>query len=151
MLDIDAWEHHLRRIEQSPRNSPSWFRLVQTEDDERFDHVLALAERLLPLDELGTGAAEETGLSPEFDVHDTLLVLVNGLVDKPGVGLNLVDVALRSPVVRVRRGALRVLAAWADKASPEARALLVAAEPIEPDEELAADMRKVLAGQRLTD
>lgn len=152
LLDIDAWDHHLRRIEQSPRNSPSWFRLVQTEDDERFDYVLALAERLLPLDELGTGAAEETGLGPEFDVHDTLLVLVHGLVGKPGVGRRLVEVALRSPVIRVRRGALRVLAAWGEQGSDEqARALLVAALEAEPDEELAADMRKVLAGQRLTE
>lgn len=149
LLDIDAWDHHLRRIEQNPRSSPSWFRLVQTDDAARFDHVLALAEQLLPLDEMASGASEETGLGPEFDVHDTLLVIVHSLVDKPGVGERLIDVALRDPLIRVRRGALRVLAAWGDKLGEVSKARLVAAAELEPDEELAADMRKVLAGQRL--
>lgn len=149
LLGIDAWEHHINRIEHNPRSSPSWFRLVQTDDFERFDEVLELAEELLPLDEIASGAAEELGLGPEFDVHNTLLVIVHALVDKPGVGERLIAVALRSPLIRVRRGALRVLAAWGDKLGDEPREWLVAAAAVEPDEELAADMHKVLAGQRL--
>lgn len=82
-------------------------------------------------------------------MHNTLLVIVHALVDKPGVGERLIAVALRSPLIRVRRGALRVLAAWGDKLGDEPREWLVAAAAVEPDEELAADMHKVLAGQRL--
>src|SRR5690606_33572665 len=28
LLDIDTWDHHLRRVEADPLRSPSWFRLV---------------------------------------------------------------------------------------------------------------------------
>jgi hypothetical protein len=151
LLGIDAWEHHLRRVQQNPHSSPSWFRLVQTEDDARFEQALELAKTLLPIDEIATGPAEESGLGPEFDVHDTLLVVVQSLVDKPGRGLELIDAALQSPVTRVRRGALLVLAAWSDTGVEDgaedspARSLLERAVAREVDEELAADIGKVLA------
>lgn len=143
LLGIDAWPHHLRRVEANPLSSPSWFRLVQTEDEERFDRVLGMARRLLPLDEIASGPADESGFGPEFDVHDTLMVIVHGLVDKPGRGLELVSTALRSPVTRVRRGALRVLEAWSDHGAA-IEPLLERAAKEEPDEELAADIGKVL-------
>jgi hypothetical protein len=107
------------------------------------------------LDEIATGPAAEVGLSREFDVHDTLLMVVQSLVDKPGRGLELLDTALQSPVTRVRRGALRVLAAWADEgglgAEPDPAgpllgglALLERAAAREVDEELAAEMSQML-------
>ncbi|NVB41045.1 hypothetical protein G6O69_24605 [Pseudenhygromyxa sp. WMMC2535] len=147
LLGIDAWPHHLHRVEADPCRSPSWFRLVQTEDPERFETVLSLAMANLPLEEIATGPAEETGLGPEFDVHDTLLVVVHALVDKPGRGVELIAAALRSPVTRVRRGALRVLSAWGDSLEQVSELLERAAEE-EPDEELAADIGKVLAEAR---
>ena len=147
LLDIDAWPHHLHRVQADPRRSPSWFRLVQTEDPERFEVVLKLALAELPLDEIATGPADETGLGPEFDIHDTLLVIVHALVDKPGQGVELIAAALRSPVTRVRRGALRVLSAWGDEVAALSGELERAAEE-EPNEELAADIGKVLAGSR---
>ncbi|MFO7561721.1 MAG: hypothetical protein R6X02_03670 [Enhygromyxa sp.] len=148
LLDIDAWPHHLRRVQADPRRSPSWFRLLSTDDEPRFSQALELARELLPLDEIATGPADESGLGPEWDVHDTLLDVVQSLVDRPGRGLDLLDAALRSPVVRVRRGALLVLASWlrdhGDALSPEVRATLEAAAEREVDEELAADFAKVL-------
>ncbi|PRP98629.1 hypothetical protein [Enhygromyxa salina] len=164
LLGIDAWSHHLRRVQASPRSSPSWFRLVQTEDDDRFAQALQLAERLLPLHEIATGPAEEVGLSREFDVHDTLLMVVQSLVDKPGRGLELLDTALQSPVTRVRRGALRVLVAWADEGALVAEsehavhaggslrgglALLERAAAREVDEELAAEMNELRSRSQL--
>jgi hypothetical protein len=156
LLGIDAWPHHLRRVEANPRNSPSWFRLVQTEDPARFAHALQLARTLLPLDEIASGPAQEAGLGTEFDAHDTLLVVVQSLVDQPGQpgaerpehcddGLDLIEVALQSPVTRVRRGALQVLAAWADPTSESAVAsLLERTLAREVDAELVADIEKLL-------
>ena len=130
------------------QRSPSWFRLVQTEDAARFDQALALASELLPLDAIATGPEDEPGFDPQFEVHDTLLVVVQSLVDAPGRGLNLIAAALQSPVIRVRRGALRVLAAWADEGSlrelGEARALLEQAATREVDEELAGELAELL-------
>ena len=147
LLDIDTWPRHLERVRANPRRSPSWFRLVQTEDEERFEQVLELARTLLPLDEIATGPAEETGLGPEFDAHDTLLVVVHALVDKPGMGLDLIEAALDSPVTRVRRGALRVVTTWSEALAVR-RSLLERAAEVEPDVELAEDIGKVLAGAR---
>jgi hypothetical protein len=156
LLGIDAWPHHLRRVQANPRNSPSWFRLVQTEDPARFQEALQLARTLLPLDEIASGPAQEAGLGTEFDAHDTLLVVVQSLVDRmeqPGPveglehddGLDLLEVALQSPVTRVRRGALQVLAAWADPSSDSAIAsLLERSLAREVDAELAADIEKLL-------
>ena len=150
LLDIDAWPHHLARVRADPRHSPSWLRLVQTPDAARFTAVLELARELLPLDEIATGAAEELGLGTEFDVHDTLVAVIQGLADKPGAGLDLLDSALRSPVTRVRRGALRVLATWrahppeAGGHSEAVDALLARVAAAEPDSELRADMQRLL-------
>lgn len=157
LLGIDAWPHHLRRVEANPRNSPSWFRLVQTEDPARFTQALQLARTLLPLDEIATGPAEEAGLGTEFDAHDTLLVVVQSLVDRLGQpgsssgddhgddGLDLLEVALQSPVTRVRRGALQVLAAWSDPNSESiVTTLLERTLAREVDAELAADIEKLL-------
>jgi len=151
LLDIDAWPHHLRRVQADPGRSPSWFRLVQTEDDARFEQALALARELLPLDKIATGPAQEVGLGPEWDVHDTLLVVAQSLVDRPGRGVDLIDAALQSPVTRVRRGALLVLASWlhdgGDAEPPaEVHELLERAAEREVDEELAADIAKVIQG-----
>lgn len=150
LLDIDAWGHHLRRVKANPRRSPSWFRLVQTEDEDRFVQALELARELLPLDEIATGPAEESGLGPEWDVHDTLLVVAQSLVDRPNRGVDLIDAALRSPVTRVRRGAVLVLASWVhdsgEETSDEVFELLERAAEREVDEELAADIAKVREG-----
>ncbi|PRQ02145.1 hypothetical protein ENSA5_26040 [Enhygromyxa salina] len=158
LLDIDAWDHHLRRVEANPRSSPSWFRLLQAEEPDRFAQALELARRLLPITEIATGPAHESGLQPQYDVHDTLLVVVQSLVDDPGRGLDLVEAALQSPVTRVRRGALLVVASWCDEGligdgapvngwtHAKAQALLERAVEREVDEELEADMAKVLEG-----
>jgi hypothetical protein len=157
LLDIDAWPHHLRRVQADPRRSPSWFRLVSTEDEPRFVQALELARELLPIEEIATGPAEESGLGPEWDIHDTLLDVVQSLVDRPGRGLDLIDAALRSPVIRVRRGALLVLASWlrdSGDETPERQSpidvdsliqLIKGAAEREVDDELAADFAKVLA------
>ena len=148
LLDIDAWPHHLRRVQADPQRSPSWFRLVQTEDAARFDRALALASELLPLEAIATGPADEPGFDPQFEVHDTLLVVVQSLVDAPGRGLNLIAAALQSPVIRVRRGALRVLAAWADEGPLQefggVRELLEQAAGREVDEELGSEFAELL-------
>jgi hypothetical protein len=129
---------------------------VQTEDPARFTQALQLARKLLPLNEIASGPAEEAGLGPEFDAHDTLLVVVQSLVDQPAGptegaehgddGLDLIEMALQSPVTRVRRGALQVLAAWPGPTSEsEVRSLLERALAREVDAELLADIEKLLA------
>lgn len=146
LLGLDSWPHHLRRVEAeptSPHSSASWYRLLQTEDRARFERAVALAEARLPLADIATGPAQESGIGAEFDVHDTLTVIVDALIDRPGSGVALIRAALRSPVTRVRRGAVHVLSAWDERADLVAELLSdVAAD--EPDEDLAADIAKLL-------
>ncbi|MBX6385188.1 MAG: hypothetical protein IRZ07_19830, partial [Microbispora sp.] len=62
--------------------------------------------------------------------------VVGGLGRFPGVGLPLIRVALVNRVTRVRRAALRVLAAWEPRAVPDAAVEWVrAAGAAEPHEE----------------
>jgi len=149
LLGVDSWPRHLERVEanpHSPHSSASWFRLLQTTDDERFAQALARAQARMPLTEIAAGPAEESGIGPEFDTHDTLLVIIDALVDRPGRGVALIEAALASPVTRVRRGVLQVLSAWDEEGDEVVRAVLGPVVGREPDAELAADMGKVLAG-----
>lgn len=144
LLGIDSWPHHHRRVAAEPLHSQSWFPLVHTEDEARLDVAIELARTHLPLDAIATGPADEPGLGPEFDVHDTLLIVVHGLVDRSGKGAELLAAALRSPATRIRRGAVRVLSTWGEGLGGLEPALR-AAEAIEPDRDLRSDMQTVLA------
>ncbi len=147
-LGIDTWEDSFRRQESG--TGDTWFNLMQTEDPERIDRVIRLAKLQIPLHEVGTGPGEELGLGEEFKHHSALDWIVQDLGRFPGQGWDLIQVALRSPVVRNRTMAIRALSGWGQDCWPEeARGFLEAAEEREPDDEVKEAIRRLLDGQPL--
>jgi hypothetical protein len=51
-LGMDTWDASFRRQERGLGDD--WFMLMQTNDPERIDRVLGLAEDILPLDDIAT-------------------------------------------------------------------------------------------------
>ena len=107
--------------------------------------IVALAEAALPLAAVATGPADSLGLGPEFAVHGCLDFILPRLAPYPGAGWSLVAAALRSPVIRNRHGALRVLDAWGLAAWPQAAyGALREAREIEPNDTVRTNMHCLL-------
>jgi hypothetical protein len=123
---------------------------MQTDDPERINRVVRLAEERLPLAEIATGAAEELGLGLEYQAHSALDFVLQDLRRFPRKGWKLIRTGLLSPVTRNRNMALRALAAWERETwSNEAELLLRRALEVEPNTETRDSIRKVLKGEAL--
>lgn len=108
---IDTFDLLLRRLAVDPFGN-GWFQAWQQADETRARQLVDLAREVLPLAEIGTGARDETGLGAPFSAHRALDWTLQALRNFPGLGGDLVSVALRSPVVRNRNLALMLLKAW---------------------------------------
>ncbi|MGW3342845.1 hypothetical protein ACWDA3_06040 [Nonomuraea rubra] len=120
--------------------------------------LAALAEELLPLDDLANGPGDRV----IGEHHEMALeIVVKALESHPGAGLPLIRAALRNRRVPVRRGAVRALRAWqesraswarpepgarpeAPELRAEAAAWVRAAHAVEPDGQLREDMQAFL-------
>jgi hypothetical protein len=148
-LGLPLREYLIRRIERDPNDSGAWFELVWAADEARIDEAVALAEQLWDLDEIATGPALELfGPPPEESPHQAFDFVLQELVRFPGKGWPLVGAGLRSPVIRHRHQALRVLSRWPGGLDAEREAAVRAAGS-DPDEAVREDARKVLAGEQL--
>ena len=117
---------------------------MQTDDAERIGQVVDLAEATLPLDEIASGPAEESGMGPEWEAHSALDFLLQDLGRFPGLGWKLIRSGLQSPVIRNRWMAIRALASWDRQDWPdETEQLLAAAVAAEPDAEVREAMTSV--------
>ncbi|GAA2214404.1 hypothetical protein GCM10009850_098690 [Nonomuraea monospora] len=106
--------------------------------------LFALAEELLPLDDLANGP----GTRLIGDGHEQALELVvTELESHPGFGLPLIRAALRNRGIRIRRAGVRALRAWLEPPA-EGVAWVRAAHAVEPDEELRDAMNTLLTGRR---
>ena len=76
------------------------------------DPAIELFAARLPLQQMQTGPADEMGLGQEFADYRKLITIVQELKDKPGKGEQLLQTALRAPVVNNRNMALTVLESW---------------------------------------
>jgi hypothetical protein len=133
-------------------NDDGWYRVMDTDDPERIDRVIARAEQEIPLAEVATGPGEKTGLGPGWSHHGHLDFVVQGLRGFPGKGWRLIRAALRSPVVRNRHMALRALSSWDREDWPnDARPLLEQALREEPDGDVRTEIETLLAGKQIED
>ncbi|WP_433239271.1 hypothetical protein ACQPYK_32350 [Streptosporangium sp. CA-135522] len=135
----------IARLEIDPLDEFTWYhaiRLATTQEAGRLSH---LAERLLSLPDLANGPGDHYGLGEECAPDRALESVVSGLSAFPGVGLPLIDVALRNRVTRIRRAALTVLTTWPASAVPdEAMSWVRQAAAAEPDEETQTEMTAFL-------
>lgn len=143
-VGVDPWDAVFARLEGG---EDRWYEAMQTDRSDRVDQVVALAERLLPLDEIATGPARKIGLGPAYRNHYSLDFLLQGLVDFPGHGWGLIRTGLRSPVEGNRWRAIKALAAW-DRSGwpPEAEHAIRRAIREEPDVETKEALLGLLAG-----
>jgi hypothetical protein len=147
-LGVDTWEELFRRLPEGDESQ--WQVVAATRDAARMDRVIALAETILPLEQIGSGPAREPGLGPQWRPHRILDVVLQELPRFPGRAWFLIRAGIRSPVVRNRHLALRALSVWGPEAWPvDARVALVAALHDEPDAEVRIELESVLAGHRI--
>ena len=150
VLGIDTWEHHWRRLQGSPKDRSCWYEVMSRCNEGRITEVIAFAEQQLPLEEVATGPSDELGLGPDYETHGCLDFILQELGQSPGQGTALVEAAMKSPVVRNRHGALRVLSAWGqDSWPPDIKPALEHAVSIEPDDEVRKNMKRLLSGETL--
>jgi hypothetical protein len=147
VLGMDIWETYFQRIKQG---EDYWYFAMQTDEPERIDRVVQLAEKMLPLDEIASGPAEVLGLGPEYQHHSALDFVLQDLRRFPGKGWPLIRAGLRSPVVRNRNMAVQALATWGQPQWPkDAMPLLERAIKEEPEEDTLEMLQKLLAGESL--
>jgi hypothetical protein len=145
-LGQDPWEVRFER--QRDGSLDQWYYLLKTDDVERVKRVIALAEEHISLKDIAAGPGRELGLGPEFKQNKILEWVVQELPRFPGTGWPFVVAGLRSPVIRTRNMALRVLGAWPRNVwPPEAHPLLERALAEEPDARVDQHIRDVIVGR----
>lgn len=109
------------------------------------DRVIELFAANLPLLQMQTGPADEMGLGKEFADYRKLITIVQELKNKPGKGEQLLQTALRAPVINNRNMALTVLESWVEvlgkplqETFPALYEVLLEAK----DQEMVADIKK---------
>jgi hypothetical protein len=143
---IDIFAVHLGRISAGAPGA-SWFHAWQLADRDRAVQLVDLARQLIPLEEVGSGPADELGLGPGFEAHRDLDWTLQALRSHIGVGGDLLMVGLRSPVVRNRNMAMMALQHWPENEWPEgARALVEELSRRDPNEKAREFAHEVLDG-----
>jgi hypothetical protein len=143
---VDTFDAHEVRLARG--KGGSWFELMHQAKPDTIDRALKLAEAQIDLDKITTGAAKSLGIGREFAPHRDLDFVVQELARFPGKGEAFVRAALRSPVIRNRNMALRVLAAWKKGSwSPDLEDAAKHAADIEPDSSVGETFERVLAGK----
>jgi len=150
-LSIDTWAVHLARVKSSPLTSYSWYHLMRQTDDARIGPVLAFAEFVMPFTEIETGPSDSLGSGPEFQAHQALDWVLQGLRRFPGRGWRIIKAGLRSPVIRNRNGAIQTLAAWSRGSwTEEMQNAVERAQDEEPQQDIKARLESLLSGSEIT-
>ena len=145
-VDIDPYEHHWTRLRADPNDMLRWARVMQHANESRISEIVSFAEAQIPLDEIASGAADETGLGPEFADHGCLDWVLQDLDAYPGHGWTLIKTGLKSPVVRHRNMALNAIEEWGRESWPdETENVLAQAMEVETDESLRERLTNLLA------
>ncbi|MCC6333981.1 MAG: hypothetical protein IT380_08335 [Myxococcales bacterium] len=146
-LGIDTWDEYFARVSAG---EDYWFQLVETTDQDRIGRALELALKLLPLEQIATGPANQLGLGPGFTAHGHLDSVLQALTRFPRQGWPFLRAGMKSPVTRNRNLAIRALGAWPRADWPEeAEAYVRGCAAAEPDEKVRAWFERLLAGQPL--
>lgn len=149
-LNIDMWDSYRRRLLEFPEDTGRWFDLMRCADETHIDEITDLARTNIDLEQVAVGITREIGFGKAFTLHQNLDVVLQDLGDFPGKGLDLIDAALQSPMMRTRNLALIALAAWGESHWPEGmRQKLTESLPDEPSDEIKSVMEKVLMGEEL--
>lgn len=149
-LGIDLWETVWERLQANPSDPSSWYDVSFHSRPEHEGKVIDFALRNLPLEELATGPQNLLGMGPEYAKYSCLDAAVTYLQNYPRQGEKIVLAGLKSPVIRNRNMAIRVLDKWKQENwSPEIRRELMHLKDIEPNQNTCVDIVKILNGQEI--
>lgn len=146
-LGLPVHDSAVAHLESHPFDACAWQTLLGATPGHAIGELVELAERLLPLEQLGTGPSDDRGLGPEYDADRALETVVRRLEDFPGAGVRLILTALRNRTPRARWAAVRTLSGW-----PPGTLAAETVEEIgrtvrhEPDPKLREDLAGKLAG-----
>jgi hypothetical protein len=150
-LGIDTWDIHWRRLHEKPADSGRWHHVMALSDEDRIGKVIEFAEANIDLSAIATGAGDELGLGRGFEQHSCLDCVLQDLRRFPGRGVILIEVGVRSPVIRNRNMAVAALAAWPRGEWPNVLEMaLERAAGCEPNDDVRERMQKVLRGEPLS-
>lgn len=110
-LQMDYQEYAYRAVEADFVKN-AWIASLLIKDSYKVQEIIDLAYEKFCAAQIGTGAADEIGLGEKFETHQALTMILQVLRDRIHVGENLIQLALKSPVVSNRNVALSVLEAW---------------------------------------
>lgn len=145
LLDLDVWQTVLNRVKAKPDVALRWYDLARRMIADQVDEVLELARAEMDLMALASGPDLETGIGSEFGAQDALMFVVQELGRFPNQGADLVQVALKSPVLPIRWTAARVLDMWGHVGwQPQCLDMLETALQVEPSDELREYMEHIL-------
>lgn len=140
-LGMRVWDDAVACLRSDGHSAYIWQWLLHSDDRADVERVAALATELLPLGELASGPSEALGFGREFEADMCLELVVRKLAGHPGIGADLLPVALANRVVRCRRAALTALQAWPPETRPpDAAAWIRAAAAHETDADLRGAM-----------
>jgi len=150
ILNIDIWDAHWKRLNEAPLDYGRWFYVMAAVTSSQIDDVLIFANRVLPLNEIASGPAEELGLGDEYNAHSILACIVLQLRRFPGKGIELIKAGLQSPVIKNRYRSLKALSAWDQEKWPDGMIdFLEKVKAAEPDDEVLALIEELLKGETL--
>lgn len=145
-VGIDVWPARFER--QKFGISDEWYFLMQTDRADRIEQVLQIARARLDFEKIGSGPSNLLGLGLEYADDQAADFIVQDLKRFPGLGWDIVKVALRGRTIRLRNMALNALAAWGRVAWPaDAENILRATLEKETDDKVRERMRAVLSGE----
>lgn len=110
-LQMDYQAYAYRAVEANFVKN-AWIASLLIKDSYKVQEIIDLAYEKFCAEQIGTGAADEIGLGEKFETHQALTMILQVLRDRIHVGENLIQLALKSPVVSNRNVALSVLEAW---------------------------------------
>lgn len=124
-----------------PYDADLWQWLVARANNADLPELFELAERLLPMDALCSGPADDLGLGRDYGPDRCLQAMLQRLGAVPGEGWPLVRAALQNRVISVRNMAIRVLSAWPRESWPnEVTEVLTSSMWREPKEDVRKRM-----------
>lgn len=142
-LGIDTFEVHWDRLLTDPLDGPWWEAWRRADSPERREKLVEHARASIPTEAIATGPGDSLGFGPEYRAHRALDWSLQELRHHPGLGADLVALALRSPVTRNRNLALNALKEWpvADWPDGVAASLrgIAESDPNEQTRDLARD------------
>lgn len=141
VLHLDIWPALFELLASDPLNEGLYFNLMGSDDRERVKQLVDFAEAHLPLKDIAAGPEAGEASKPHACLDNILLEL--GRFE--GLGYSLLLAALKSPSVRNRSMALKVLSSWNQAfRTEEILSALSEAESMEPYADIREQMQELL-------